>query len=166
MTNLSQNKETVTLNLAKKYIAIDGLYVNHIRNGMASLEGNTTLPRVREIIFPYTETPFAEFWPKKKSFNIDDIKAIPSDSVEGVVMDVFSTDTGLILLINETIFFEVISVFDYNVVVDTDQGLVNSEYWESIQSKFQFGDLALIVSPGMDEGVDFEGSGTYRIIGK
>lgn len=118
---------------------------------------------IRHVIFPYTDTPFAEYICKKEIFTLEEIEKVRYDMIDNADSTMFSTDSGVILFIKEDCFIEFISKFDYDELTDSETELLNLDYWCSISDKFDVFDCAIIVSPGINSGVAFDGSGLYKV---
>ena len=166
MNNISLRKEQIQLKLGVKYIVIDGLYINDIKSELDKLDINNLENDIREKIFIYTKTPFAEYTAESPFFNINKLKSIKDDKLEngnkGKLM--LSTDTGLLIFINKNFFFDFIKIFDYDDLVDSLIEPINISYWEFITKQFELADIGLILSPGINSNIDFIGSGTYLIV--
>ncbi len=163
MKNISLNKEPIELAVGIKYIVIDALYINEIRLECPNLIGDNLLNEIRSTVFPHTDTPLAEYTPLEKVFTVDKIKKVDYNQIDFEDSSVFSTDTGVIIFVNEKIFIDFISKFDFDELVDSSSELLNIANWSSIVEDFNFSDSAIIVSPGVNSGVEFDGSGTYKI---
>ncbi len=163
MKNISLNKEPIELAVGIKYIVIDALYINEIKLEIANLTSDNILNKIRSTVFPYTDTPFAEYMPIENVFTVDKIKKVDYDQIISVNSSMFSVDSGVIVFINEKIFINFTSKFDYEELVDSSIELLNVAYWSSIVNDFNFSDTAVIVSPGINSSIEFDGSGTYKI---
>lgn len=163
MNNVSLNGEPIELSVSIKYIVIDALYINAIRAELAHLKRDDIFNEIRNIVFPYTYNPFGEFIPEEKVFRLDQIKNVDFDKIDVDEISVFSTDTGVVILVNKELFIDFASKFDYDELVDSPTDLLNLDYWNSIIDDFNLFDAAIIVSPGINTGVDFDGSGIYKL---
>lgn len=163
MKNISLNKEPIELTASIKYIVIDALYINEIRLEVSNLTNDNIFNEIRSTVFPYTETPFAEYIPMESVFTLDKIKKVDYDQIHSDDSSVFSTDSGVIVFVNEKIFIDFTSKFDYDELVDSSTELLNVGYWISIVNDFNLSDTAVIISPGANSGIEFDGSGTYKI---
>lgn len=162
MKNISLNKESIELAVDTKYIVIDALYINNIRLEYPDLISNDPFNEIRRKVFPYTDTPFAEYTSREPVFTVDKIKKADYDQSDSGG-NMFSTDSGVIVFVNEKIFIDFILKFDYDELVDSAAELLNLAYWNSIVKDFKLSDFAIIVSPGVNSEVEFDGSGTYKI---
>jgi len=86
MNNVSLNGEPIELSVTIKYIVIDALYINEIRAELAHLKRDDIFDEIRNIVFPYTYNPFAEFVPEGKVFRIDQIKNVDFDKIDLMLM--------------------------------------------------------------------------------
>lgn len=163
MNNVSLNGEPIELSVSIKYIVIDALYINAIRAELAHLKRDDIFNEIRNIVFPYTYNPFGEFIPEEKVFRLDQIKNVDFDKIDVDEISVFSKDTGVVILVNKELFIDFASKFDYDELVDSPTDLLNLDYWNSIIDDFNLFDAAIIVSPGINTGVDFDGSGIYKL---
>lgn len=48
-----------------KYIVIEVLFINEIRSKLAHLKRDGIFNEIRTIVFPYSDTPFAEYIPEE-----------------------------------------------------------------------------------------------------
>ena len=146
-----------------KYIVIDALYINEIRAELAHLKRDDIFNEIRNIVFPYTYNPFAEFIPEEKVFRIDQIKNVDFDKIDVDDIGVFTTDSGVVIFVNKELFLDFVLKFDYDELVDSSTDLLNLDYWNSIINDFNLFDVAIIVSPGINTGTHFQGSGIYKL---
>ena len=65
MNNVSLNGEHIELSVTIKYIDIDALFIIEIRSKLAHLKRDGIFNEIRTIVFPYTDTPFAEYIPEE-----------------------------------------------------------------------------------------------------
>lgn len=168
MKNLSLDNEPILLTKNKNYIAIDALYIKEIKENFAVIDFENFKADIREKVFafPYTDIPFAEFKANESTFTINSIKKVNYENLVDNKKVALSVDSGIILIIAECIFIDFIvkSNFDFCKLVDTENEVINSEYWGDITSLFPFDAIALISSSGDESNYDFKGSGTYKII--
>jgi len=162
--NTSVNKESINLNKKKKYIVIDGLYLNSIKDELHSIDEKNLYSDIRNKIFPYSDTPFAEFIPRKTEFNINQIKRVPDDSLSlEKENNLFSTDTGLIFFVEVEIFLKFIKIYSYDDLLNSSTDIINKSYLENIFKNFPENSVGILLTPGIGSGVEFVGSGTYKI---
>jgi hypothetical protein len=165
MTNLSFRGDDILLKSGHTYFIIDALYLSRIKTEFNSIPNNEYEQYIRNNIFPYSETPFSKFsLPKSK----DKLTRILIRNIEKVVGEavgatVFSTDTGIITIIEATIFLDFANAFDYDEMVDDNFNGVNEGLWSSIETKFGQFNCAIISSPGISSGLEFDGSGSYKL---
>lgn len=161
MRNVSTRGEDIILNQLKYYYVIDALYLDDIRRKISDLEVPQSGSDLKEKVFPYTSTPFARI-KGETSFHVRSIRrrsSLTATSGEKI----FSCDTGLVIVIEETIFFRLAAIFDYDAVVGSATEEIDLVYWDKITSDFNPEAVALILAPGVDSGFDFQGSGLYEI---
>lgn len=165
MKNISLGNNPISLIPNAKYLVIDALYVEDIKQAYLNLKINGTMfiDDIREKVFPFTDTPFAEYIPQKSTFALKQLEKINYNQVEPSDRDVLSTDTGLLLFLKEEILKEFSLKFNYGELVNSSSDLINEEYWNLITSDYNPLDVAIILSAGTDSGLDFDGSGTYRL---
>ncbi len=163
MKNISLNGEALKFSVENKYIIIDALYLNDIKEKFSSLDKRNLLKDIKEKIFPFTDTPFAEFIPTKLFFDPGKIKKVDNEELPSNSKNIFSTDTGLIIFIQEKLLKEFLDFYDYEDLVDSPTETINVEYWDKITSNFKLDNIGLLLAPGINSGFDFEGSGTYEI---
>lgn len=163
MKNISLNGEPIELSVTIKYIVIDALYINDIRSELGNLNKGNIFSEVRSVVFLYTDTPFAEYIPEEKVFNLDQIKKVDYDKIDMNDIGVFSTDSGVVIFVNKELFVDFVSKFDYDELMDSSTDLLNLDYWNSVIDNFNLFDVAIIVSPGINTGADYQGSGIYKL---
>jgi hypothetical protein len=163
MKNISIENEPIELKIGVTYIVIDGLYINDIKEELENLEVDQLINDIREKVFQYTKTPFAEYTAHDKVFEVSQLKKTDYQEVQTADKSIFSTDTGLVVFLNEKRLLPFVKKFDYETLVDSLDEVINISYWESITADYDEDDIALVLSPGIDSGVEFEGSGTYKI---
>lgn len=161
MKNISINNEPLKLDIGQKYYIIDALYLSDIKD--AVLETNVLSTDIRTEVFPFTNTPFAQYKSSKNIFFVSQIIKIDYDDVTVDDFSFFSTDTGLIIFVLEDILMDFLQVFSYGDLVNSENELVNQKYWEELTSKFNVTDIGLIMA-SINSETDFDGSGTYKII--
>ncbi|OXE98199.1 hypothetical protein BC749_12022 [Flavobacterium araucananum] len=158
MKSLPNNNEPLELSINKQYYVIDALYLNDIKSEF--LKANTLPKDIRNEVFPYTDTPFAQYKPEENIFYVNQIIKVDFDEIVLEDLSFFSTDTGLIVFISEDILLEFLKDFNYEDLVDSENELINEKYWKQITSKFKLEDIGLVIA---DLENDFDGSGTYMI---
>ena len=163
MRNISLNKEQIILNAGKKYYVMDALYLDDIKNFPEDLDKNDLANEIKKKVFLYTKTPFAIYETNKGNFRIDMIHKVNYKEIEHFDDSYFSTDTGLLILFNECILIDLLKLYEYDKLVDSITSPINEEYWDYLSSHFTTNDVALMLAPGINSGVDFSGSGTYQI---
>lgn len=163
--NISINKEPIKVKNNIEYIVIDALYVDDIREKLSELEKDDIIKEIKNKVFPYTDTPFAQYIPKNNAVGIEQIKRTNNIlSEDRIIPNIFSVDTGLLIFINRNKIINFVSKFSYNELINSKTEVLNTDYWKVITSDYSYEDIAVILSPGIDSGVDFEGSGTYYIV--
>lgn len=160
MINISTNSEQLELNKGKMYIVIDALYLNEIKVKLH--EAFDSWKQVRQKVFPYTDTPFAEYVPLDSIFTLPQIIKLNYQDVVQKDLSVFSTDTGLILFVSKDVFWDVIKEYSYDDLVNSELELLNFQYWTELTSRYNYRDIALLTS-FEESKYDFDGSGTYKI---
>ena len=167
MANISLKGEDILLEGGKSYFVIDALYLNDIKEKLPILDKFNVEQDIRKKAFPFpnTETPLASLSIPAGSSEIfrlglSKIKTGKNDKDPSTS---FSSDTGLIVFIEKSRLLDFSRDFDYNQLVEAVVGPINISYWTEIENKFGFLNCALILSPGMNKGFDFDGSGLYRI---
>lgn len=160
MNNLSIDSQPIKLRAREKYIVIDPLYLDDIRENLTLLDKNNLLLEIKEKVFLYTDNPFIEYVPLSEYFNINLISKVNDfDTIKG--NDVVCTDSGMIIFINERVFLSLISRFSYGELTDSLTEIINQTYWKELMSIYDPYNLGLIIAPGL--GLEFDGSGVYRI---
>ena len=161
--NISFKGENILLNAKKTYYVIDALYLNDIRAGFEDLNQDRLDQEIREKIFPYTDAPFAKVLLLNSVFHISNIKKANHNDLLSDEKSCFSSDTGLILLIEETLLASIIRNYNYEDLIDSLTEPINLDYWKNMTSILANG-IGLILAPGVGSGYDFEGSGFYKLI--
>lgn len=163
--NISINKEPIKVKNNIEYIVIDALYIDDIREKWSELEKDDIINEIRNKVFPYTDTPFAQYISKNDTIGIEQIKRHNNISNEDIITpNMFSVDSGILIFINRNKIINFVSNFSYNELINYEIGVLNINYWKVITSDYSYEDIALILSPGIGSGIDFEGSGTYCIV--
>lgn len=163
--NISINKEPIKVKNNIEYIVIDALYVDDIREKLSELEKDDIIKEIKNKVFPYTDTPFAQYIPKNNAVGIEQIKRTNNIlSEDRIIPNIFSVDTGLLIFINRNKIINFVSKFSYNELINSKTEVLNTDYWKVITSDYSYEDIAVILSPGIDSGIDFQGSGTYYIV--
>lgn len=163
MKNISLYNEPLELAINFRYIIIDALYINDIKIELPNLLADNILDEIRNKVFPYSGAPFAEYYPKESMFTIDKIKKIDYNHRNFFDRNVFCSDSGAIVLINEKVLIDFVLKFDYDKLVSSRIDPINLAYWNSLAGEFNQFDIAVVISQGINRGVEFEGSGCYRI---
>ena len=163
MTNISYlNNDTIVLNKKKSYVFIDAVYVTTIKH---KLEFTDSLDNIRNHIFPYTDTPFAEYDPTEDDFNIH-TRLVQLDDDDDILPDnnsFFSTDTGMIIAIEKSQLLQFVELFDYEDLVESAYDIINLDYWNKVAAKFESEDLGLLLSSETSYEI-LAGGGYYKII--
>jgi hypothetical protein len=162
--NILINNGFLELKVGNNYIVIDALYINDIKEQISDLNEFNFLEEIKEKVFIYCNTPFVKYSPEKKFFTMNQIVKFFDETTDSDNKCVFSTDTGLVLFIEEKFIKEFIQLFNYDYLVDEKDDLLNLEYWNSIISNYEFNSFGIVVAPGINSGYDFGGSGRYYLI--
>lgn len=154
-------------------ILIDVLYTSDIKENAVRLDvtsGEKSLIedviRLEEMSFPYGENLIGVLPspPSLFSLRVEAIISLP-DSEEVAKQDrsVFGTDTGLIGIVDAGSFQEFVRHIDYNELVESLDYVDMLAYVSELHNKMGGIYCGFILTPGMDSGYDFMGSGRYRI---
>ena len=158
--NISLKGEDVFLKKSRRYLVMDALYLDKYCREKKSLD----FARIEEEavkLFPFSNFPLASITMDGDELGPKNFLRKKSKSSD---LDYFSTDTGLIVLINRSVFKEFVEEYSYDELVKASlNDDVNIAYWERIVAKFDRLDCALILSEGMDSKSEFTGSGTFFI---
>lgn len=163
MKNFSANGEPLGSSIGKSYLLIDALYLNDIRDRIQEINIENLTQEIREKIFPFTDTPFAEYIADTPLFHIERIKKVNYEDFIPGDTSFFSTDTGLLIFVRKEILYQLLDAFDYDQLTGSSKEIINSNYWKLLVSQYDLTDLGLVLSPGIDAGYDLTGSGTYKI---
>lgn len=160
MANISLHGEDILIDAGKPYYVIDALYLEKVKEELSSLATDNIEEEIKSKVLPYTEAPFAVI-----SSNVPSIKVsqIEKGDDENIGNTNFSTDTGLILFIEKSIFLDFLKLFDYDKLIEGNIEILNKSYWEELQKQFGERQCAAILAPGIKGGLDFDGSGLYEI---
>lgn len=167
MANVSLKGQYILLQEGKCYFVIDALYLDRVKQNIDSIDKSNVEEEIRARVFPYTEAPYTKICLPQTGggqlkFEIENIKR---DDDEDDILGSFSSDTGVIIFIEESILIDFVVDFDYNHLVESGTAeLINLDYWLGLEKKFGSSNCALILSPGINKGFDFNGSGFYKII--
>jgi hypothetical protein len=160
--NISLNKEDIQLNVGR-YLVVDALYLNEIKEYFKINKVLNSIDDIRKLVFPYTNSPFAEYNSENAVFCIIQIKKIDVEKVDICEKKCFSVDSGLILFLQDSVLYDFLYKYDFEELVESNSEIINMKYWESLVASFDFKSIAAIVSPGIDSGFEFDGSGIYCI---
>ncbi|MCB0703521.1 MAG: hypothetical protein KDC55_12515 [Ignavibacteriae bacterium] len=163
MLNISIQNEKIKLEKGK-FIIIDALYVNIIKDFLTnpSLNNSLSIIKIKQEIFPYTDTPFGTYEFKNDfDLSIENIKKIRYENKTQLTDRCVAIDSGLMLFIKYDIFIKFIHLFDYNKLIEKEP--LDYEYWNSITELFRKTQLGLILSSGINYNFDFDGGGVYYI---
>lgn len=163
MANTSLNGEDVLLQKSRTYLVIDALYLDRIKEEIPELNRTQWETELKEKVFPYMESPFGIIelvaGEGQEIIKIANIKQVDDADVDSKC---FSTDTGLIIILDKSILLDIVKQFEYDKLVD-DHGEIDVAYWSELEIKYADYCLALIMTPGVNKGFDFTGSGIYRL---
>jgi hypothetical protein len=167
MENISINKEQIKLNPKLKYVVIDALYINEIRENYNELDSENFFNEIKLKIFPYAKFPYMLYKPTEAIFGIEKIKKAITSSLlnnDSEELNYFCTDTGFILFINYDIFKEFILKFDYDKIFtdNPEEVEIDIDYWRNITNNYNKDEIAILIAI-YDFGIEFDGSGFYTI---
>ncbi|UGU18132.1 hypothetical protein LS482_09655 [Sinomicrobium kalidii] len=163
MNNISTKGENISLKINEIYFVIDALYLDEIKEKIDKLQIDNLEQDIKEIVFPYTDTPFGKFITFENLFEIIRIKKASYDEYRDFNENYFSTDTGLLVIIRKSILIEFAREFNYDDLLDTNMDDINLTYWHEVTRSFEKQDIALILAPGIESDFEFKGSGFYKI---
>lgn len=165
MINLSLYGEDILIKVGKLYYVIDALYLQKIKEELPNISINDIEAEIKSKIFPYTEAPFAIISFNNTGDLLASIKVsqIKKGDEENISTTSFSTDTGLVIIIEKPIFLDFLNLYDYDKLVEGDIELLNKDYWEQLQQNFGIYQCGVILAPGTKSEFDFDGSGLYKI---
>ncbi|WP_316822893.1 hypothetical protein [Pedobacter gandavensis] len=125
MENISLNNEPLRLRTGTTYIIIDALYLNDIKECIQNIDTSSgIIASIKSISFPYMDTPFAMYLAKESLFDVSKIKKVHYSDIDVRDPSFFSTDTALMVFINETLLLQFVDAFDYNELVDSADALI------------------------------------------
>jgi hypothetical protein len=164
MPNISTKGEDILLQSGKTYLVIDVLYINEIKENLNSIDVNN-LGSLKKEIFPYSDAPFAIIAVQDgEFFKTIKVSCIKTEKEENCDSSCFVSDTGLIIFLNINKLSDILSHFDYNILVEeTEKSVINIPYWLSLEKLIGEYNLGLILSPGINKGFEYGGSGLYKI---
>ncbi len=166
--NVSFGKDPIDVKVDQEYLVIDALYLKEIQAKGIETNGDNFLKIIKEQVFvyPYSEFCFAVTSFSRPTFEVRQIKKYAENETNHKIDKerIFCSDTGLLLIINLDIAVSLISKINYDELVNGDWDTdINIHYWRTVAAPFEYSDLALILSPGINSGVDFVGGGLYYI---
>lgn len=165
MANMSLHGEDISIVVGKSYYVIDALYLDKIKEELSNISIASDIEEeIKSKIFPYTEAPFAIISINSgnllASIKVSDIK---KSNDENINARNFSTDSGLVVIIEKSIFIDFINLFNYDKLVEGETELLNKGYWEQFQKNFGEHQCGVILAPGTNSEFEFDGSGLYEI---
>ncbi len=170
MNLLSLNGEAVTIcPLNNQLLVFDVLYIEDLKPRKQLFEeSGISIKKIELDIFEWSDGSLLGFYSLKtdcESITIDikDIKYHSSESIDES-RKVFSTDSGLIAVVSWNIISAFLDYVSYDDLVDilniSPQAISNYITKLSINIGNTF---AIISTPGVKKGFDFQGSGQYII---
>jgi hypothetical protein len=155
--------ENVDIKLDKgKYIVLDGLYVNLIKEFMNTSLHPLSINRIKDEVFPYSDIPFGIYEFKSNvEIGLKDIKRTRFENITNASDHYISIDSGIMVFISFDIFFKFIELFDYNELVKKEP--INEGFWNIITESINSNKVGLVLSPGINFNFEFEGSGIYYL---
>lgn len=164
MNNISTNGEPIRIEAGVRYIIIDAMYLNDIKEKELDINSVDYWQNAKDDLFPYTDSPFAVTVFTTDTLHINQIKK--NDNEEFAEdPSLFSTDTGLILILKDEILHSFIKIYDYEKLVDCMVAdFLNAAYLQTLAGNFNLTDFAIVMAPGIDTGFDLDGSGIYSIV--
>lgn len=164
MKNISfLNGDLIKLEIGQSYIIIDALYLMDIKESINKIDPIRLIDSTREIIFPYTDIPFAEYKSNLSFFNLNDLKKVDYEEVDKSNASFLCTDTGLLIFVNEKILLKFIKLFDYNELVNSLIDVINIEYWDKLTNQYKETDLGIMMSQSNNKNEILNGGGTYKV---
>ena len=161
MKNYSLHGEDLMLEPSKVYYIFDALFLDKVKSKY-ELINSTNMDEIVDELFPYMEVPFTKIYLADALFKIKNVKKINHDQIKYDDQACFSSDTGLILLIEETEIKYLLKQFDYNELISSSTEDINIEYWKRITADHE-SRIALVLAPGIGSGFEFDGSGLFRV---
>ncbi|TGE22270.1 hypothetical protein E5K00_18665 [Hymenobacter aquaticus] len=155
------------LTVGREYIFIDSLYVSDFAEKPALLLTNPDLRKLRTVIFPYPSTgiPYALFTADVEDFDIARIHYFNSDESTADNLLQFCSDTGLILVVDTAVFFEVAAKFNPEVLEDVleeqPEYLSRAKNWTALVAEYT-GALHYFETAEIDKRL--AGGGEFRIM--
>ncbi|EMQ95200.1 hypothetical protein D778_02721 [Xanthomarina gelatinilytica] len=138
----------------EKYILIDALYFNDIKNYLSKERNQINLNEIRKNVFPYMDSPFAEYVGSFKGKCIKPILKETENSVND--LKTLSSDTGVILIINVDKIYDAIKNYNYDDLVD---GVLDNKPSRFLKNGINILDKKCIVYKNQ-----FSGGGTFKLV--
>ncbi|AFD06142.1 hypothetical protein [Solitalea canadensis] len=162
MENISENGSSLILDAQKSYYVIDALYLSNINEQISSLNLLDLDNEIRMKVFPFTDSPYMKFKPLRNVLSVIEIRQNNETIKEK--KECFDVDSGMIMLIDDKIFIEIVTKFNFGDLVDSQTSLINMVFWKGLTKQFELNQIGIILSPGVDSGYEFVGSGEYKIV--
>lgn len=162
MPEANYSHERVELIANERYFVIDPLYLKRIKIHRMLVAERKWLD-LQQVAFPHGENSFALFSSKKSFFAVEMVRD-NTDEDQDPDFRCISVDSGSILFIvldhMETVLFRL----EYDELFSDPISIVSIKHLIDVARNLPKGAVALLLSPGTTSGVDFIGSGSYRLI--
>jgi len=152
------NLESIKIIKEKYYFLIDSLYINALKDGLSSIQKDNLIDTMLKC-FPYTDRPFSYFKATGNFFLVKEFRGIPEDNQ--IDLNHLASDTGLLLIVEESIILNVIDRFDYDTLLDSEIDTFNLGYWQGLLESFKHGQLGLMSPVGPDP--EYGGGGIFKV---
>lgn len=154
----------LTLTVGREYIFIDSLYVSNFAEAPESVVAGQDLRDLRQILFPDTKVPYALFRADAAKFDLARISYFNSDEDSSDTLRQFCSDTGLVLVIDTAVFFDVAAEFDLEALEDVlepqPEYLSRASQWAELVAKYP-GALHYFETAEIE--AELAGGGEFRI---
>ncbi len=163
--NVSEGEKLIYVNPGQLYYIMDAGYFNEIRVELKQINLDDFEHEIKQKVFPYCDAPFARFIAKSNTISVANIQYIDFEEVIPQDDDiVFDTDIAILLVLSKSAFMDLVRSFDIDMLLSSIDDDPLNLYIKSIIDKYNANEVAIILCPGLDNGFDFVGSGTYRLV--
>lgn len=138
----------------QRYILIDALYFDDLKKNILENKNQINLNEIRKNVFPYMNSPFAEYVGNLESKCLKPILMETDNSFND--LKTLSSDTGVILIVNVDKIYDIIKDYNYDNIIDN---ALNDMPFDSLKKGIRILDKKCILYKN-----EFSGGGTFRII--
>jgi hypothetical protein len=160
MNVIKNQKDYLILDENLIYYAIDVLFLDSIKEFSNKLDFENIDNLLVKDVFPYMSYPYAKFELKKATFGLKNIISV-SPNYKDICNNCFTTDTGLIVIFEKTLFQKLVLEFNYDKLTSTNTDFIDFKYWELFSENIKPKNIGIII-PFANSIV--ESGGVYQIL--